>query len=544
MKSVIGIDLGTTNCCVAKCSDDKTKVIADELGNTTFPSYVTSTGGNIVVGHKAKAQVISNPESTIFGTKRLIGRDFKSQEVSRAINYFPYKITQSNDGGVQIHIGEQTFTPSDVAAELLSSMKTVASKSLKDTVTHAVVTVPAYFNSQQRKQTKEAVEKAGLEVLRLINEPTAAALAYGFKKKLDQRVLVYDLGGGTFDVSILDIRDNIYEVIASNGDSYLGGIDFDNILLNHILATNNKTASEKIDFDVSAMQRLRDAAEQAKCELSFQAETRIILPSIAVNHNIDITVTQKEFEDLTQSLVDKTFKMLEKTLKECELEAGDIDEIILVGGQTRMPIVQQRIQNFFGKPALKGVHPDEAVAIGAAIHAQLLGTEQEVTDQKRDAGEKQSSTPQRKTEPPKPGISKSPPPPPPPVIKKRPEALLIDVTPLPLGVDALGDTFSVVINKNSTVPCQGSRIYTNTKDFQENARIVVRQGEASIASLNSCLGEFVLEGLQHAKRLEAQIEVTFKIDVNGILNVTAKDLSNNSQNSIVISEFDKSQAIL
>lgn len=495
MKNVIGIDLGTTNCCVAVVENGRPKVIEDEKGYNILPSYIALKGSNkFVVGHGAKAQAISNPANTLRTVKRLIGRKLNTPEVEDARKRVGFDIVEGPNQEVLLRIGEVTLSPVDASSILLKCIKGIAEKHLGREVTEAVITCPAYFTNAQRKATIEAGQKAGLRVLRLLNEPTAAALAYGYRKDVNKKILIYDLGGGTFDVSILEIGNNVYEVLATNGDSYLGGEDFDNRVVDY-LAANFKT-QHRVDLrqDRVGLQRLKDAAERAKCELSFVDKTQIMIPHVHGTVNLQAEMSRETLEKLVEDLVQKTVSVVNKTLEEANLKPSDIEDVILVGGQTRMPRVHEVMKSYFGKVPSKGVHPDEAVAIGAAVQAAAL-TE--------DKG----------------------------------EILLLDVTPFSLGIDSAGDVFTRIVGKNSVIPVSENRTFTTVMDNQEKVKIVVRQGESKKASENSFLGEFVLNGIRRAPKMEPKIDVTFRIDFNGILNVSAKDRFTGERQSIMIKDY-------
>ena len=495
MKNVIGIDLGTTNCCVAIVQDGRPKVIEDDKGYNILPSFIAIKGENkFIVGHGAKAQVISNPTQTLRAVKRVIGRKADSPEVEDARRRMGYEILEGPNLDVLLRIGELTMTPVEASSILLKCIKGIAEKHIGEAVNEAVITCPAYFTNAQRKATIEAGEKAGLKVLRLLNEPTAAALAFGYRKELDKKLLIFDLGGGTFDVSILEVGNNVYEVLATNGDSYLGGEDFDNRVVDH-LATEFM-ARHRVDLrqDKTSLQRLKDAAERAKCELSFVDKAQIMIPHVHGTTNLQTELTRTQLEELTEDLVQRTFEIVTRTLEEANLTASEIDNVILVGGQTRMPRLQELVKSHFGKAPCKGVHPDEAVAIGAAVHADAL-------------------------------------------TEDRGDILLLDVTPFSLGIDSAGDVFTRIVAKNSTIPVAESRTFTTVMDNQEKVKIVVRQGENKRASDNSFLGEFVLTGIRRAPKMEPKIDVVFRIDSNGILNVSAKDRFTGERQSIVIKDY-------
>ena len=428
MKNVIGIDLGTTNCCVAIMVDGRPKVIEDEKGYNILPSYIAMKGPNkFIVGHGAKAQAISNPKNTLRAVKRLIGRKVNDPEVAEARKRMGVDIIEGPNYDILLRIGDATMTPTEASSVLLKCIKGIAERFLGQEVKEAVITCPAYFTNAQRKATIEAGQKAGLKVLRLLNEPTAAALAYGYKRDLERRLLIYDLGGGTFDVSILEVGDNVYEVLATNGDSYLGGEDFDNRIVDHLAAEFRDQHGVDLREDAVALQRLKDAAERAKMELSFVDRTQIMIPHVYGTTNLQMELTRDTLEALTEDLVRTTFDVVARTLDEANLDVSQIDEFILVGGQTRMPRIQEMVKSFFGRPPCKGVHPDEAVAIGACVHADAL------TEDKGDI-------------------------------------LLLDVTPFALGIDSAGDVFTQIVPKNSTIPVAESRTFTTVVETRKRSR--------------------------------------------------------------------------
>lgn len=496
-REIIGIDLGTTNSCVAVMEGKAARVIENAEGVRTTPSVVAITEEGIRVGAPAKRQAVTNPENTFYATKRLIGRRFDDPMTKKDMEVVSYKITKSasGDAWVSDKSGKQ-YSPSQVGAFVLGKMKETAEAYLGKTVTEAVVTVPAYFNDAQRQATKDAGKIAGLNVRRIINEPTAASLAYGIDKKDGETVVVYDLGGGTFDVSILHIADSVFEVKSTNGDTFLGGEDFDNAILNHLLAEFKKSDGIDLTKDSLALQRLREAAEKAKCELSSASQTDINLPYISadaknVPRHMNLVLSRSKFEQLVGPLVERTISPCEKCLKDAKLTKKQIDEIVLVGGMSRMPLVQKRVQDFFGKAPSKGVNPDEVVAMGAAIQGGVL-----VGDVK--------------------------------------DILLLDVTPLSLGIETLGGVFSALIPRNTTIPCNKSQVFSTAADSQTEVQIRVFQGEREIAEHNKALGNFELTGIPPAPRGVPQIEVTFDIDVNGLVNVTAKDKGTGKTQNITL----------
>lgn len=498
---VIGIDLGTTNSCVAIREGNKTKVIENHEGQRTTPSIVAfANDDEILVGQSAKRQAVTNPENTIFATKRLIGRRFDDAVVQKDIKMVPYKIVKADNGDAWVQIKQEKKAPPQISAEVLRKMKKTAEDYLGETVKEAVITVPAYFNDSQRQATKDAGRIAGLEVKRIINEPTAAALAYGMdKKRGDSVVAVYDLGGGTFDVSIIEIAavegEHQFEVLATNGDTFLGGEDFDLRLINYLSDEFKKDTGINLHTDPLALQRLKEAAEKAKIELSSSQQTDVNLPYITADSagpkHLNIKLTRAKLESLVESLVTRTIKPCETALKDAGLSSTDIDEIILVGGQTRMPMVQEKVKQFFGKEPRKDVNPDEAVAVGAAIQAAVLTGE----------------------------------------IK---DVLLLDVTPLSLGIETLGGVMTKLIDKNTTIPTKANQVFSTADDNQTAVTVHVLQGERGQASANKSLGRFDLANISLAPRGMPQIEVTFDIDADGILNVHAKDKATGKAQSIVI----------
>lgn len=495
---IIGIDLGTTNSCVAVMEGDEAKVIPNQEGARTTPSVVAFTDkGEMLVGGPAKRQAITNPENTIHSIKRIMGRRFEEEAVKEAQKRVSYKIISDSQGRAKVKVNQGEFLPQEISARILQKMKQIAEDYLGEEVTRAVITVPAYFNDSQRQATKDAGAIAGLKVERIINEPTAAAMAYGLEKKGEKKVAVYDLGGGTFDISILEVGENVLEVLATNGDTYLGGDDFDQKIIDWIADNFKKEQGIDLRQDRMALQRLKEAAEKAKCELSSTMETQINLPFITADQSgpkhLSMTLTRAKLEQLTEDLIQRTLGPCRQALADAKLQASDIDEVILVGGQTRMPKVQQVVREFFGREPHKGVNPDEVVAVGAAIQGGVL------------AGE----------------------------VK---DILLLDVTPLSLGVETLGGVFTKLIERNTTIPTKASKIFTTATDNQTAVDIHVLQGERAMAKDNRTLGRFQLTGIPPAPRGVPQIEVTFDIDANGIVNVSAKDLATGKQQSITIRE--------
>ena len=496
MGKVIGIDLGTTNSCVAVMSGGDPVVIANAEGARTTPSVVAITDkGERLVGQIAKRQAITNPENTIFSVKRLMGRKFRSKEVQEAIKRLPYKVVEADNGDAHVELRGKRYSPPEISAMILQKMRQTAEDYLGEKVTEAVVTVPAYFDDSQRQATKDAGQIAGLNVLRIINEPTAASLAYGLDKKKDERISVYDLGGGTFDVSVLEIGEGVFEVKSTNGDTYLGGDDFDLRIMDWLVDEFKKDQGIDLRKDRMALQRLKEAAERAKIELSSSQETEINLPFITADasgpKHMVIKLTRSRLEQLVDDLIQKTVEPCRKALTDASVSARDINEVVLVGGMTRMPKVIQVVKEFFGKEPHRGVNPDEVVAIGAAIQGGVL---------KGDVK----------------------------------DVLLLDVTPLSLGIETLGGVFTKLIERNTTVPTKKSQVFSTAADNQTAVTIRVFQGEREMANDNKLLGQFDLVGIPPAPRGMPQIEVTFDIDANGIVHVSAKDLATQKEQSIKI----------
>ncbi len=496
MSKVIGIDLGTTNSCVAVMEGTQAKVLENAEGARTTPSVVAfSDNDEKLIGQPAKRQAVTNPENTIFAVKRLIGRNFDDPSVKKDVETAPFKIVNSDKGDAWIEAKGNKYSPSQISAFTLQKMKETAEKYLGQEVSQAVITVPAYFNDAQRQATKDAGKIAGLEVLRIINEPTAASLAYGLDKKTNNKIAVYDLGGGTFDVSILELGDGVFEVKSTNGDTFLGGEDFDNAIVDYLLNEFKKENGIDLKSDKLALQRLKEAAEKAKIELSSAAQTEINLPFITADKtgpkHINMKMTRAKLEALVEDLISRTIPPCETALKDAGLSASEIDEIILVGGMTRMPKVIEEVKNFFGKEPNKSVNPDEVVAMGAAIQAGVL--QGDVKD-----------------------------------------VLLLDVTPLSLGIETLGGVSTKLIEKNTTIPTKKSQVFSTAEDNQPAVSIRVLQGERDMASDNKVLGNFELVGIAPAARGVPQIEVTFDIDANGIVNVSAKDKGTGKEQKIQI----------
>ena len=496
MARTIGIDLGTTNSVMATIEGGEPVVIPNDEGERITPSVVAiTTGGEELVGRFARRQAVTNPENTVFSAKRFMGRKYDDPSVQRDAKLVPYKLQKAPNGDVQIRMGDRWLSPQEISAKILVKLKRDAEKFLGDTVDKAVITVPAYFDNAQRDATKDAGRIAGLEVLRIINEPTASALSYGLDRKGDEKIAVYDLGGGTYDISVLDLSDGVFQVMATNGDTHLGGDDFDQILIDFLADEFKKSDGIDLRSDRMALQRLKEAGEKAKIELSSTMQTDINLPFITADasgpKHLNVSLSRSKLEQLVNPLVERTVAPMENALRDAGLKKSQIDEALLVGGQTRMPAVQRQVAQYFGKEPNRGVNPDEVVAIGAAIQAGVLGGE----------------------------------------VK---DILLLDVTPLTLSIETLGGVATPLIERNTTIPTRKSQIFTTAADNQPQVEVHVLQGERPMAGDNKSLGRFILDGILPAPRNVPKVEVTFDIDANGLVNVSAKDLATNKEQKITI----------
>ncbi len=482
MGRIIGIDLGTTNTSVAVLQDGRPRVIEDDRGYKVLPSVVTARGeGRFIVGQAAHNLILTSPDRTVYATKRLIGRRFDSPEVQRARARLQYQIKEGPDGMVLVQVGDEWMSPAEVAAVILQVARTITEKALGETVDEAVVTVPAHFNHHQRQETMEAARMAGFRCDRLLNEPTAAALAYGHKKSVNRTVVIFDLGGGTFDLSVLKLSEGVYEVLATSGDTWLGGEDFDYRVVDHLADAFQTKSGIDLRQDKSALQRVKDAAERAKCDLSFSDRTNVVIPHIVAGQNLEAVLTRTTLESLTADLVSRCLEVTRSAVGDAGLALSEIDEVVLVGGQTRMPRVREAVSGLFGREPSRSVHPEDAVAVGAAVHGEALAD------------------------------------------PTQPVPVLLDVTPFDLGIDSAGGVFSSVIKKNARVPASETRSFATVHEGQTAVRITVRQGESLVAAENEFLGEFVLEGLEAAPRMQTKVDVTFRLDSNGILHVSAVD---------------------
>ncbi len=498
MPPIIGIDLGTTNTAVAVLQDGRPRIIEDDRGYRVLPSVVSAKGeGRFVVGQAAHALILTQPKRTVYATKRLLGRRFDSPEVQRVRARIGYALREAPDGGVQMQVGDAWMTPSEVAAVVLQVVRGIADKALGEPVEEAVITVPAHFNHAQRKATMEAAEIAGLRCNRLLNEPTAAALAYGHRRNVDRVLVVFDLGGGTFDVSVLRLSKGLYEILATKGDTFLGGEDFDYRVTDHLADCFKAVHGVDLREDRAVLQRLKDAAERVKCELSFADSATVIVPHVLPGKNLEVVVTRVQLEALTRDLVEKCARVTREAVAEAGITLSEVDEVILVGGQTRMPLVREAVAGLVGREPSRSVHPEEAVAIGAAVHAASLGD-----------------------------------------VEAAP-AVLLDVTPFDLGIEAAGGQFSRVVSRNARIPCSETRTFSTLHDNQTTVKLTVRQGESRLAQENEFLGEFSFEGLPPAPRMQTKVAVTFRIDPNGMLHVSATEPGSGAERHISIRHYSQ-----
>ncbi|MEC7240229.1 MAG: Hsp70 family protein [Myxococcota bacterium] len=501
MGRVIGIDLGTTNTAIAVLEDGRPRVLEDDKGYAVIPSCIATKGeGNYVVGYAAKNLILTHPDRTVYGVKRLLGQRFSSPAVQELKEHMTYGIREASDGGVEVQLGDEWMRPLEVSSIVLQVAREVAERTLEEAVDEAVITVPAYFTHSQRAATMEAARRAGLRCERLLNEPTAAAIAFGFRKDTEQNIVVFDLGGGTFDVSVLNLSKGVYEVLSTSGDTYLGGEDFDFRLLGMLAEHFEERTGIDLTTDATALQRLREAAERAKCALSFSEMTTVFIPQITANENLEIVLTRAQLEAEVDDLVDRCMSITLRAVADAGLQPEDVGEVVLVGGQSRAPVIRRRLEEAFGKAPSKGVHPEEVVAVGASIHAGSLE---------------------------EPGSS---------------DRLLIDVTPFDLGIDSAGGSFIPLLERNSKIPSARTRTFTTVIDNQESVRVVVRQGHSRRAAENELLGEFRLEGLRPAPRMEPKLDVTFRLDLSGMLHVTATDRATEERQKIVIRNYVESVA--